>query len=175
MQRGGDKLLNLRMLAILVVALIVSISVGVAQAQVLGSVNVTEHAELGNILTDTDGNTLYLFTRDEREVSNCSGGCANAWPPLLTDGAPVAGEGVAENRLGTISREDGSTQVTFNGWPLYRYSQDNESGDANGQDANDIWYVVSPFAFAPRSGRSCQRNGKNCGRRAPKAWPRPAG
>ncbi|MCH8062882.1 MAG: hypothetical protein IH861_10300 [Chloroflexi bacterium] len=107
-------------------------------------VSLAVDAELGSILADADGNTLYLFMNDEREKSNCSGGCATAWPPLLTDGDPVAGEGVDEGRLGTIARDDGGTQVTFNGWPLYYFVSDEAPGDTNGQ-AIDNWWVVSEF------------------------------
>jgi predicted lipoprotein with Yx(FWY)xxD motif len=113
----------------------------VAQAQTAATVNVSAHASLGDILTD--GDTLYLFTNDERDKSNCSGGCAGAWPPLMTTGDPVPGEGVNEGRLGTITRDDDSTQVTFNGWPLYYYAADEAAGDANGQDRGGVWFVVS--------------------------------
>ena len=115
------------------------------QAQTAADVVISEHSELGKILTDADGNTLYLFTNDERKISNCSGGCAEAWPPLLTGGAPLAGEGLDSERLEVIDRGDGSSQVSYNGWPLYYYRDDASVGDANGQDRGDVWYVVSPF------------------------------
>ncbi len=104
---------------------------------------ITQNAKFGDILTDAGGNTLYLFTRDERNKSNCSGGCATAWPPLLTVGDPFAGEGVNADRLGTITREDGSTQVAYSGWPLYYVARDEQPGDTNGQYGT--WFVVSAF------------------------------
>ena len=72
-------------------------------------VEVSSQGSLGSHLVDADGMTLYLFTNDQRDVSNCSGGCADAWPPLLADGDPVAGEGLDAERLATIQRDDGST------------------------------------------------------------------
>ena len=106
-------------------------------------VNATENGDFGTILTDESGRSLYLFTKDERNVSTCTGGCALAWPPLITVEDPVAGEGVAEDRIGTISRSDGSNQVTYNGWPLYYYASDEKPGDANGQDRGGVWFVVN--------------------------------
>ena len=107
-------------------------------------VQTIQEGNLGVHLVDGDGMTLYLFTNDERNVSNCSGGCAGAWPPLITLGDPAAGEGVNEDRLSSITREDGSSQVTYNGWPLYYFSADEKPGDANGQDSRGIWFVVTP-------------------------------
>ena len=104
---------------------------------------ITEHATLGNMITDAAGNTLYLFTNDERNASSCSGGCAGAWPPFTVTGGPVAGEGIAEGNLGTIAREDGVMQVTYNGWSLYYFANDVAPGDTNGQDSHGIWFVVS--------------------------------
>ena len=107
------------------------------------TVNATENATLGTILTDSDGNSLYLYTRDEREVSNCSGGCALAWPPVLSVEDPVAGEGLSEDRIGSISRGNGAKQVTYNGWPFYYFAPDEKPGDAKGQDIGGVWFVLS--------------------------------
>ena len=112
-------------------------------APMAAMVNTTSRGNLGVHLVDGDGMTIYLYTRDERNVTNCSGGCAEAWPPLITEGEPTLGEGVDEGRLGTITREDGSSQVTYNGRPLYRFSRDEEAGDANGQDSRGVWFAVS--------------------------------
>ena len=126
-----------------VLVLMAVLPLGVAQAQEAVTVELTTHETLGPILTDADGMTMYLFTVDERNVSNCAGGCANAWPPVLASGDPVAGEGVTETALATITRDDGDSQVTYNGWPLYYFAQDAAAGDANGQNVNDVWFVVS--------------------------------
>ena len=107
-------------------------------------VEVSSQGALGNHLVDANGMSLYLFTNDERNASNCSGGCADAWPPLLSDGDPVAGEGLDAERLATIQREDGSSQVTYNGKPLYYFANDQTPADTLGQNRGDVWYVVSP-------------------------------
>ena len=105
-----------------------------------------ENLTLGiTLLVDGGGQTVYLFTNDESGKSNCSGQCAEFWPPLLTVGDPTAGEGVSADQLGTMERDDGSTQVTYNGWPLYHFVNDAAPGEANGQDVSDAWYVVSTY------------------------------
>ena len=130
-----------RLIVILALALTMLISINVAHAQTAATVAVSQNSEFGSILVDANGITLYLFTDDEREKSNCSGGCATTWPPLTTDGDPVAEGEVNADRLGTIDRDDGSTQVTYNGWPLYYFANDTNPGDTNGQYGT--WFVVS--------------------------------
>lgn len=106
------------------------------------TVALSEHPDLGSILADASGNTLYTFDGDEAGVSNCTEGCAEIWPPFTLDsGDPTAGEGVT-GELGVIQRADGSQQVTYDGRPLYHYSQDSAPGDANGQGVADVWFVV---------------------------------
>jgi predicted lipoprotein with Yx(FWY)xxD motif len=107
------------------------------------TVTTTEGA-LGTFLTDGSGATLYLFTVDEPGVSNCDAACLEAWPPLLTDGAPVAGGAADAALLGTLERTDGTLQVTYAGRPLYFFAADAAPGDVNGQGVNDVWFVVSP-------------------------------
>ena len=108
-------------------------------------VKVSQHPDLGDILVDASGRLLYLFTADERNLSNCLGGCATAWPPMITIGEPLGDEGTSAGRLGTITREDGYLQVAYNGWPLYYYVLDRKPGDAKGQNSGDIWFVVSTY------------------------------
>jgi predicted lipoprotein with Yx(FWY)xxD motif len=93
---------------------------------------------------DSKGMTLYMFTKDEADKSNCSGGCLKAWPPLLADGAPTAGEGVDAAQLGTAALADGTKIVTYNHMPLYYWAKDTKPGDTTGQGVNDVWYVVAP-------------------------------
>lgn len=100
--------------------------------------------ELGGVLVDADGMTLYLFTNDSDGQSACYDDCAAAWPPLTVDAEPVAGEGVDGGPLGTTERDDGSTQVTYAGSPLYTWASDSEPGDVSGQGVNDVWFVVAP-------------------------------
>lgn len=98
---------------------------------------VTNH---GEVLVDDQGITLYLFLPDDQGPSACTGGCATTWPPLV--GEFGAGAGVDADLLGTVARGDGSLQVTYNGWPLYHYSGDGESGDTFGQALGGNWWVV---------------------------------
>ena len=112
--------------------------------QTAAVVNASTHDTLGAMLTDSSGRSVYLFTNDQSGVSNCSGGCALAWPPLLTVDEPVAGEGVSSSALGSFTRSDGSKQVTYNDWPLYNFVSDAKPGDTNGQDVGDVWFVVDP-------------------------------
>jgi predicted lipoprotein with Yx(FWY)xxD motif len=108
------------------------------------TVAVAQSAEFGSILVDDKGMTLYLFTKDTPDTTTCYDKCATNWPPLLTTGDPVAGEGVDASKLGTTQRTDGTMQVTYNGWPLYYYAKDKQAGDTTGQDVGDVWFVLSP-------------------------------
>lgn len=102
----------------------------------------TEHPELGVILTDAEGRTLYRFEMDDPGVSNCYDQCEQAWPPLTFDsGDPVAGEG-APGTLGLHERNDGAIQVTYDGNPLYYFSGDAAAGDANGEGVGGVWFVI---------------------------------
>jgi len=107
------------------------------------TVNLGQNATLGSFLVDDKGMTLYLFTKDTPNTTVCYDKCAIAWPPLLTTGDPVAGEGVDASLFGTINRTDGTVQVTYNGWPLYYYEKDKAPGDVVGQDVGGVWYVLS--------------------------------
>ena len=108
------------------------------------TISVGQNDNLGSFLVDDKGMTLYLFTKDTANTSNCYDKCATAWPPLLTTGNPVSGNGVDASMLGTTTRTDGSIQVTYNGWPLYYYEKDKAPGEVTGQDVGDVWFVISP-------------------------------
>lgn len=102
---------------------------------------------LGSILVDSRGRTLYLWLADTGAKSTCSSACANAWPPLLTAGAPTAGSGAKASLLGTTKRSDGTEQVTYNQHPLYRFTGDTAPGQTTGQGSAGFgapWYVLSP-------------------------------
>lgn len=101
---------------------------------------------LGQILVDGEGMTVYLFTNDSPGVSTCEGDCLTAWPPV--PGPLTGGEGVDEALLGTVTATDGSTQATYDGWPLYYWMQDAGPGDVTGQGVNDVWFVVAPDGTA---------------------------
>jgi predicted lipoprotein with Yx(FWY)xxD motif len=98
----------------------------------------------GEILVDSIGMSLYLFMNDSEDVSTCYGNCAANWPPLTADGDFAGGEGVNPDLLGTTAREDGTLQITYNGWPLYYYIDDGAPGDVNGQGVGGVWFLVSP-------------------------------
>jgi predicted lipoprotein with Yx(FWY)xxD motif len=105
----------------------------------------------GTYLTDSAGKTLYLFVNDTSSSSTCTGTCLQAWPALITNGAPKAGAGVTASMLSTTTRGDGSTQVDYNNHPLYYYVGDNGAGDVNGQGVNangGLWWLVAPSGDA---------------------------
>ena len=90
--------------------------------------------EHGTYVADAEGRALYMFEADQQgqgeqqAVSHCYDACAEAWPPLISQGAPPAGEAIQQDLMATIERRDGSTQVTYGGWPLYYYVQDEGPG-----------------------------------------------
>lgn len=118
-----------------------------ARAQEGARVEVSQQEPYGEYLTDAEGMSLYLFEADSEGTSTCYDSCAEAWPPLLTEAEPVAGEGVDETLLGTIERDDGTTQITYNDWPLYYFVRDEQPGDTAGHEVEGFgapWYLVSP-------------------------------
>lgn len=113
---------------------------------------------LGTVLVDGQGITLYLFETDHQgSSSRCYDICAIQWPPLtLPNGivAPIAGPGIQPRLLGTAPRADGSTQITYNGWPLYLWPPDHAPGKATGQaltNAGGLWFVVDPSGTAVKT------------------------
>jgi len=108
------------------------------------SVAVLDDSGLGQRLVDGNGITLYLFTVDEPDVSNCNDGCANNWPPLLTvAGVAPSVEGAPAGTFGVITRQDDTQQITFNTMPLYYFAGDANPGDTNGQGLGSVWFVAS--------------------------------
>lgn len=134
------------------VPLLLAISLGIALAAAQMSpttVRTADSDQFGKYLTDAEGETLYLFTKDEKgEPSTCYDKCAENWPPLIVEEAPTAGDGVAASLLGTVERRDGSLQATYFGWPLYYFAGDEATGDANGHGVGDVWFLVSPYGEA---------------------------
>lgn len=98
----------------------------------------------GLFLTDDANRTLYAFANDAKDTSNCSGTCAQNWPPFTTEGQPQADTGINASLLGAITRADGTTQVTYDGHPLYYFTGDKNPGDIKGQGVNNVWHVLSP-------------------------------
>jgi predicted lipoprotein with Yx(FWY)xxD motif len=97
---------------------------------------------LGSVLADGTGRILYVFTDDTAGVSNCSGDCLANWPALVSEGAPTLGEGLDAADFGSITRDDGGTQITVNGLPLYYFAGDTAPGQTNGQGVGGKWYVI---------------------------------
>ena len=112
------------------------------------TVSMVADAKLGNILVDGNGMTLYAYSKDQPDQSNCTGNCATNWPPLISSGAPQAGTGVDPSLLGTAKLADGSMVVTYNKMPLYTWAKDMKAGDTTGQGVGTVWHVVSPQGMA---------------------------
>jgi predicted lipoprotein with Yx(FWY)xxD motif len=110
----------------------------------------THKGPAGTYLTDAKGRSLYVFAKDTSGTSNCSGSCAHYWPPL-TGASPQVASGLTASMAATTSRSDGSTQVTYNGHPLYLYIGDSKVGDTNGQGldlSGGKWWLVDPHGAA---------------------------
>lgn len=104
-------------------------------------------SQYGTVLVDGAGRALYLFTPDEQDTSTCYGTCAQERPPLLTQQDPRAAGAAKPELLDTITRENGKTQVTYAGHPLYYYQPDQGLGNFTGQDLHGFggqWYLVTP-------------------------------
>jgi predicted lipoprotein with Yx(FWY)xxD motif len=114
-----------------------------------GVVVTVKHAsKLGTILAvGSKKLTVYMFEGDKNGASSCTGACASVWPPVTTSGGPTASGAASSADLGTITRSDGATQVTYKGHPLYFFAKDKDSGDAYGQGVHGFgsdWYVIAP-------------------------------
>jgi predicted lipoprotein with Yx(FWY)xxD motif len=112
----------------------------------------TASTPLGTYLVDGSGRTLYLFEADTGKSSTCYGACAGAWPPYTTTGTPTGGGGrVNPALIGITTRTDHTTQLTYNGHPLYYFAEDTQTGQTKGQGVDAFgarWYVVSPAGTA---------------------------
>jgi predicted lipoprotein with Yx(FWY)xxD motif len=101
--------------------------------------------EVGKVIVDSKGFTLYYFEKDQGGKSACYGACAKAWPPYT--GTPKAEGGAMSSEMGTTKRSDGTVQVTYAGWPLYTFEGDSKPGEANGTDSKAFgasWYPLHP-------------------------------
>ena len=116
---------------------------GATSAEVVATRDVTG---VGNILVTLDGFTLYTFSKDAPNTSNCSGDCAESFPPLASTEDEVAKPAGANGTFSLVTREDGTKQVVVDGHPLYRYVGDRAAGEAKGQGFNGLWFA------APASG-----------------------
>ena len=119
-----------------------SASVTVTRAQV---------GTLGRVLVSSSGMTLYRYSPDGTGKSTCTGACASIWPPLTVPAGttPAGGGGLATGQLGTITRDDGTIQVTYKGMPLYTFTGDKQAGQAAGQNVGGTWFVITTTSGSP--------------------------
>jgi predicted lipoprotein with Yx(FWY)xxD motif len=127
------------------------------QSASAGELSVATNQELGEVLTDSSGLTLYRFDKDTAEPpkSSCDGDCAKKWPPVPADDA-TAGAGVDEALLGSVTRSDGTKQLTIDGWPAYRFAKDTSAGDVNGQGVGGTWYALAPDGKKAQGGAGAE-------------------
>ena len=136
------------------------LTTGAVAASHTGAVVKLGRSNLGRIIVDSHGRTLYLFARDKRGKSTCYGTCASYWPPLITPGKPRASSGARSELVGTTRRKDGKLQVSYHGHPLYRFFGDGGAGQITGEGLNDFggrWYAVSAAGSAVRKATNSQR------------------
>ncbi|MFF0459478.1 SCO0930 family lipoprotein [Streptomyces mexicanus] len=114
-------------------------------ARPAGRLAVVDNPEVGRVVTDSAGMTLYRFDRDTAEPagSHCDGDCATTWPPVPA-GDATAGTGIDQDLLGSLTRADGTRQLTIGGWPAYRYAKDTRPGQVAGQGVGGTWYALAP-------------------------------
>lgn len=103
----------------------------------------TASTDLGEVLVDGDGFTLYGFTADTDGVPTCYDGCATSWPALRVESDELP-EGLDPGLFSVVERDEGGFQIVAGDWPLYRFSGDSAPGDVNGQGVGDQWFAVSP-------------------------------
>jgi predicted lipoprotein with Yx(FWY)xxD motif len=112
-----------------------------AAQEASGATVAVASSRLGEILVDAQGRTLYAFTKDKGDQSACSGECATNWPALT--GTATAGTGAQASLLSTSMQPNGTSQVTYDGRPLYHFAGDAKPGDTNGQGVGDVWFVLT--------------------------------
>ena len=118
-----------------------------ARAPSGGTVITTAKSSAGTVLTNGSGKAVYLWAKDTGDMSNCNGACAGAWPPVTTTATATAAGGAKASDIGTITRSDGTKQVTYDGHPLYYFSGDSGPGTASGQGSDGFgakWWLVAP-------------------------------
>lgn len=132
---------------------------GTAQNAALST---AQSASLGTIVTDSKGRTVYLYTKDTASPSSatCSGACAQNWPPVPANSGAV--QGIDKSLVGSVTRPDGTKQMTLAGWPLYEFAGDSSAGDAKGQGVGGVWFAVTPSG-AKAAGSAGSSGGGNTG------------
>jgi predicted lipoprotein with Yx(FWY)xxD motif len=118
-----------------------------ARAQAGTTVMVMQNANVGAYLTDPNGKTLYVFSADAPDTSNCNANCATPWPPFPAPAGNLTAPAGVTGALATITRQDGSQHVTYNHQPLYYFARDANPGDVNGQGVTAFggtWSAATP-------------------------------
>lgn len=110
------------------------------------AVDMVNSKQYGNYLTNETFFTLYRYLSDpqDKKISTCNGNCAKIWPPFYVEDLTMDPE-LRSMDFDTITREDGSKQLTYKGWPLYLYTGDTKPFETNGQGVNGLWFVVQPM------------------------------
>ncbi len=98
---------------------------------------------VGTVLANSAGFTLYINTEEKNGVIACTGACTSIWPPVAATSTLPKAMGMMADTFGTITRSDGTKQLTYGGMPLYTYSGDSASGQANGQGIQGIWFAAT--------------------------------
>ncbi|MEM6516591.1 MAG: hypothetical protein AAF688_10450 [Bacteroidota bacterium] len=111
---------------------------------IVNDVNLENNVNFGQVLTDSEGNTLYFFANDAvGGISNCNGGCADTWPPFFASDLNLD-TGLLSSDFTIITRDDNASQLAYKGYPLYRFSNDASPGDINGDGVGGVWFVAKP-------------------------------
>jgi predicted lipoprotein with Yx(FWY)xxD motif len=134
------------------------LAVGAASAFAAGGTTIVRVAQsnLGRVLVDAHGKTLYVWAHDKTPKSTCNGACAEYWPPLLTKGRPQTNSGANSKLLSTSKRSDGRVQVTYAGHPLYYFALDTKAGQTKGEGLTDFGGRWDPISAA---GQAVRKNG----------------
>ena len=133
----------------------ISVTSGAGSSNSSAALMVTSNQSLGQIVTTGSGITVYRFDADtdNPSKSNCTGGCASAWPPVLATGTGTPSvSGVSPSAVGEVTRADGSKQLTLDGWPLYTYAGDSGAGSIAGQGSGGTWWAVTPTGARAAAG-----------------------
>jgi predicted lipoprotein with Yx(FWY)xxD motif len=135
------------------VALLAVVTIAAASALAAGGSAVVKvgSSNLGRVLVDAHGKTLYIWAHDKTSKSTCNGACAGYWPPLITQGKPKAIAGANSKLLGTSRRSDGRMQVTYAGHPLYSFALDTKAGQTNGEGLTDFGGRWDPVSAAGKA------------------------
>jgi predicted lipoprotein with Yx(FWY)xxD motif len=142
-----------------------------------GTVITTAKSSAGTFLTNGSGRAVYLWVKDTGDMSNCNGACAGAWPPVTTTATATASGSAKASDIGTITRSDGTKQVTYDGHPLYYFSGDSGPGTATGQGSDGFgakWWLVAPTGSDVTAAVASFTAGSAAGAPAAPAAPAPA-